>query len=150
VKSATSLSSPSNPGIKATLALGAVSRPGRQCCAARVVLHRINLRESGPTRRTPTVCCCCSPSPSRLSHFRARDPLALDPPTSGRPAASLDTLWHATAIGFMANNLLPARAGEFALRYVASQQVPVRFSTAHRLRRRRARLRRARRWASWR
>jgi len=39
-------------------------------------------------------------------------------------------LWHATTIGFMANNLLPARAGEVARAYVASQQVPVRFSTA--------------------
>src|SRR5204862_23499 len=39
-------------------------------------------------------------------------------------------LWHATAIGFMANNLLPVRAGEFARAYVAQQQLPVRFSTA--------------------
>jgi uncharacterized protein (TIRG00374 family) len=39
-------------------------------------------------------------------------------------------LWHATAIGFMANNLLPARAGEVARAYVASRQLPVRFSTA--------------------
>ena len=39
-------------------------------------------------------------------------------------------LWHATTIGFMANNLLPARAGEFARAYVASRQLPVRFSTA--------------------
>jgi hypothetical protein len=39
-------------------------------------------------------------------------------------------LWHATTIGFMANNLLPARAGEVARAYVASQQVQVRFSTA--------------------
>src|SRR5207253_4059535 len=39
-------------------------------------------------------------------------------------------LWHATAIGFMANNLLPVRAGEFARAYVAQQHLPVRFSTA--------------------
>ena len=39
-------------------------------------------------------------------------------------------LWHATTIGFMANNLLPARAGEVVRAYVAAQQVPVRFSTA--------------------
>src|SRR5207253_2231409 len=39
-------------------------------------------------------------------------------------------LWHATAIGFMANNLLPVRAGEFARAYAASRQLPVRFSTA--------------------
>src|SRR5207245_110195 len=35
-------------------------------------------------------------------------------------------LWHAMTIGFMANNLLPARAGEFARAYVASRQLPVR------------------------
>src|SRR5256712_11025736 len=37
---------------------------------------------------------------------------------------------HATASGFMANNLRPVRAGEFARAYVAQQQLPVRFSTA--------------------
>ena len=47
----------------------------------------------------------------------------------GRPF-SLLALWHATAIGFMANNLLPARAGEVARAYVASRQLPVRFTTA--------------------
>jgi hypothetical protein len=39
-------------------------------------------------------------------------------------------LWDATAIGFMANNLLPARAGEFARAWAASRSVPVRFTTA--------------------
>jgi len=39
-------------------------------------------------------------------------------------------LWHATAIGFMANSLLPARAGEVARAYVARRQLPVRFTTA--------------------
>lgn len=39
-------------------------------------------------------------------------------------------LWDATAIGFMANNLLPARAGEFARAWVASRRLPVRFTTA--------------------
>src|SRR3989442_13947477 len=39
-------------------------------------------------------------------------------------------LCHATTIGFMANNLLPARAGEVARAYVASRQLPVRFTTA--------------------
>jgi glycosyltransferase 2 family protein len=43
---------------------------------------------------------------------------------------ALTPLWHATAIGFMANNLLPARAGEVARGYVASRQLPVRFTTA--------------------
>ena len=39
-------------------------------------------------------------------------------------------LWHATAIGFMANNLLPARAGELARAYAACTLTGVRFSTA--------------------
>ncbi len=39
-------------------------------------------------------------------------------------------LWHATTIGFMANNLLPARAGEVARAYAASRQLPARFTTA--------------------
>ena len=42
----------------------------------------------------------------------------------------LRPLWNATAIGFMANNLLPARAGEFARAWVASRSLPTRFSTA--------------------
>src|SRR5690348_4927811 len=35
-------------------------------------------------------------------------------------------LWHAVAIGFMANNLLPARAGAFGRACVVSRQAPVR------------------------
>lgn len=42
----------------------------------------------------------------------------------------LGPLWHATAIGFMANNLLPVRAGEFARAYAVRQALPVRFTTA--------------------
>src|SRR5205085_10289913 len=48
----------------------------------------------------------------------------------GGGAYPVRPLWHATAIGFMANNLLPVRAGEVARAYVASRQLPVRFSTA--------------------
>lgn len=39
-------------------------------------------------------------------------------------------LWHATAIGFMANNLLPARAGEFARAFAASRLTGVSFAAA--------------------
>ncbi len=39
-------------------------------------------------------------------------------------------LWHATAIGFMATNLLPARAGEFARAYAARRLTGAPFSTA--------------------
>lgn len=38
-------------------------------------------------------------------------------------------LWHATAIGFMANNLLPARAGEVARAYAARRLTGVPFMT---------------------
>lgn len=38
-------------------------------------------------------------------------------------------LWHATAIGFMANNLLPARAGEVARAYAATRLTAVPFMT---------------------
>jgi uncharacterized protein (TIRG00374 family) len=39
-------------------------------------------------------------------------------------------LWHATAIGFMANNLLPARAGEVARAVAVAQMTSVRFTAA--------------------
>jgi uncharacterized protein (TIRG00374 family) len=39
-------------------------------------------------------------------------------------------LWHATAIGFMGNNLLPARAGEVARMYAASKLTSVKFAAA--------------------
>ena len=39
-------------------------------------------------------------------------------------------LWHATAIGFMANNLLPARAGEFARAFAVGRLTEVSFTTA--------------------
>lgn len=39
-------------------------------------------------------------------------------------------LWHATAIGFMANNVLPARTGELARAYATRHLTSVRFSTA--------------------
>src|SRR5439155_709896 len=39
-------------------------------------------------------------------------------------------LWHATAVGFMANNRLPVRAGEVARAYMPRRQLPVRFTTA--------------------
>jgi uncharacterized protein (TIRG00374 family) len=39
-------------------------------------------------------------------------------------------LWHATAIGFMANNLLPARAGELARTYAVARLTGIRFTAA--------------------
>jgi len=42
----------------------------------------------------------------------------------------LGPVWRATAIGFMANNILPARGGELARAYVGSRLVGVPFTTA--------------------
>jgi len=39
-------------------------------------------------------------------------------------------VWHATAIGFMANNILPARAGELARAYVGSRLVGLPFAAS--------------------
>jgi hypothetical protein len=47
-----------------------------------------------------------------------------------RAVLPMVSLWHATAIGFMANNLLPARAGELARAYAARQLTGVRFTAA--------------------
>jgi glycosyltransferase 2 family protein len=38
-------------------------------------------------------------------------------------------LWHAVALGFMANNLLPLRAGELVRSYTASRLAGIRFTT---------------------
>jgi glycosyltransferase 2 family protein len=38
-------------------------------------------------------------------------------------------LWHAITIGFMANNVLPLRAGELVRSYTAARLAPVRFTT---------------------
>ena len=45
-------------------------------------------------------------------------------------ALPFDALWHATAIGVLANNVLPARAGEFARAYAVRELAQCRFSTA--------------------
>ena len=42
----------------------------------------------------------------------------------------LATVWHATAIGFMANNILPARAGELVRAYAGSQLVGLPVATS--------------------
>jgi hypothetical protein len=47
---------------------------------------------------------------------------------SGRPYPA-GPLWHAIALGFMANNLLPLRAGELVRSYTASRLARIRFTT---------------------
>jgi glycosyltransferase 2 family protein len=61
--------------------------------------------------------------PLRLVRWR----LLLRDERGGRyPAAPL---WHAIALGFMANNLLPLRAGELLRSYTAARLAPARFTT---------------------
>jgi uncharacterized protein (TIRG00374 family) len=47
---------------------------------------------------------------------------------SGQPYPAIP-LWHAVALGFMANNLLPFRAGELIRAYTASRLGDIRFTT---------------------
>jgi glycosyltransferase 2 family protein len=47
----------------------------------------------------------------------------------GEPAGVSGPLWHAVAVGFMANNLLPLRAGELVRSYAAARLAGIRFST---------------------
>jgi hypothetical protein len=46
------------------------------------------------------------------------------------PGVRWKPVWHATAIGFMANNLLPARTGELARGYAASRLVGLPFAAS--------------------
>ena len=95
------------------------------------VLHGVNAREvmayargADPLLLLAAVALATATFPLRTIRWRLmlRD-------ADGGPFAWLP-LWHATAIGFRANNLLPARAGEVARAYVAQRQLPVRFTTA--------------------
>jgi glycosyltransferase 2 family protein len=61
--------------------------------------------------------------PIRLMRWR----LLLRAEGGGRYAAG--PLWHAIALGFMANNILPFRAGELIRSYTAARLAPARFST---------------------
>src|SRR2546426_4390176 len=136
-KSAISLLSPSSPtprpspspasrwgwvvGLVVTLALLAWALHGVD--ARQLVGH---LRRADPLLLTGAVVLATLTFPLRTLGWG----LILRDVSGGGAAFPLLPLWHATAIGFMANNLLPVRAGEFARAYVAQQQLPVRFSTA--------------------
>jgi glycosyltransferase 2 family protein len=95
------------------------------------VLHGVRLgdvvayaRRADPLLLLATVALATATFPLRTIRWR----LILRDVDGGRLAWL--PLWHATAIGFMANNILPARAGEVARAYVANRQMPVRFTTA--------------------
>src|SRR5205807_8231997 len=136
-KSATSLPSPSSPapsrasaspspsrwawilGLAVTVAFLAWAVRGTQWSEVLAGLRAVD-----PLLLVLTVALATLTFPIRLIRWRVilRD-------ERERPLPWLP-LWHAVAIGFMANNLLPARAGEFARAYVAKRQLPVRFTTA--------------------
>src|SRR3989442_9553645 len=134
-KSATSLPSPSSPapsrawasrwrqawlvGLVVTLALLAWALHGVDARA--LIAH---LRRANPWLMVATIALATLTFPLRALRWR----LILCG-ASGSPLP-LASLWHATAIGFMANNLLPVRAGEFARAYAVRQGVSVRFTTA--------------------
>jgi hypothetical protein len=83
-----------------------------------------HMRHADPLLFTAAIALATATFPLRAVrwHVILRD-------TDGQPFPWVP-LWHATAVGFMANNLLPARAGEFARAYLAKRQLPVPFTTA--------------------
>src|SRR5437870_9661123 len=130
-KSATSLSSPSNPSNKNRWRGAWLIGLAISVALLVWVLYKIDLRKVWTYAQHAngwllllTIVVATVTFPVRAIRWRLilRD-------ADGRPFPWMP-LWHATTIGFMANNLLPARAGEFARAYVASRQLPVRFTTA--------------------
>src|SRR5438093_3488097 len=130
-KSAISLSSPSNPSKKNRWRGAWLIGLAISVALLVWVLYKIDLRKVWTYAQHAngwllllTVVVATITFPVRALRWRLilRD-------ADGRPFPLL-ALWHATTIGFMANNLLPARAGEVARAYVAARQLPVRFTTA--------------------
>jgi glycosyltransferase 2 family protein len=85
------------------------------------VLRHIKAAE--PTPLAAAVILATLTFPLRLVRWRL---LLRDANGQAYPSAPL---WHAIALGFMANNLLPLRAGELVRSYTASRLARIRFST---------------------
>jgi hypothetical protein len=85
------------------------------------VLHHIGEAEVGPL--LVAVVLATLTFPLRLVRWRLllRDEQGMTYPVG--------PLWHAIALGFMANNLLPLRAGELVRSYAASRLAGIRFTT---------------------
>lgn len=82
-----------------------------------------HIKAARPTPLLVAVILATLTFPLRLIRWR----LLLRPESGGPyPAAPL---WHAVALGFMANNLLPLRAGELIRSYTASRLGNIRFTT---------------------
>ena len=81
------------------------------------------------TTSSLTLWIACTATATAIFPLRARRWQAILAPQAGR--LPIAPLWRATAIGMMANNVFPARAGEFARAFSLSRARPeVRFTTA--------------------
>jgi hypothetical protein len=85
------------------------------------VVHHLRAAEPGPL--AAAVVLATLTFPLRLVRWRL-----LFRRENGHPYPS-GPLWHAIAVGFMANNLLPLRAGELVRSYTASRLAGARFTT---------------------
>ena len=85
-----------------------------------------HLRRADPLLFCAAIALATATFPLRTIRWR----VILRDETGGGERFPFRPLWQATAVGFMANNLLPARAGEVARAYLARRQLPVRFTTA--------------------
>lgn len=84
---------------------------------------RGNLRDASIPLVLLSVVAATAIFPLRALRWRPiLDPIA--------PRLLFGPLWRATAMGFMANSLLPARAGELVRAFVLSRETPVPFSAA--------------------
>jgi glycosyltransferase 2 family protein len=102
------------------LSLGLLVWVLRGVSLAEVVQH---LRAAEPGPLVGAVIIATLTFPLRLLRWRL-----LLRQESGRPYP-FGPLWHAVALGFMANNLLPLRAGELVRAYTAARLAGARFST---------------------
>jgi uncharacterized protein (TIRG00374 family) len=85
------------------------------------ILHHV--RAARPAPLLAAVVLATLTFPLRLIRWRL---LLRDQQGRNFPAAPL---WHAVALGFMANNVLPLRAGELVRSYTASRMAGIRFTT---------------------
>ena len=88
--------------------------------SARAVAH--SLSQADPLLFIGAIICATAIFPVRALRWRT----ILEPVASRLP---LGPLWRATAIGMMVNNVLPARAGEFARAYALKKEVQIPFAT---------------------
>lgn len=95
------------------------------------VLHDVHWPEVGAQIRRARLDLLAAAVATATSTFLIRTwrwQLMLRDPSGAR--LPFGALWRAVAVGFMANNLLPARAGEVARAWIAGRETPVRVTTA--------------------